>query len=404
MFDSLPSLSPLLGVSLLLLLGAGWYVLRLRGRVGQFERDLMGLREAATQATRAEAQEASVGRLLTDLTRLTERLQNTRNARDIPEVLVGLAQRTFDADQVLVLFTRRNLDHPEGRPVLVVGACSSGAVERSRNEIIQFGEGELGLVAEIQLPMDRKDLDAAKALRHATVPGLRSFRTDLAAPMIVGGETFGVVALSGLGRRAKNEKTMLTLMAQTAGFGLKSAVSHSAVKTKAELDGLTRILNKNAVTQRIGELVSEAERAAGSVGIVLLDVDHFKHYNDSHGHAAGDGLLQELAALVNRSLRPEDVFGRFGGEEFVIVTPLQGVASTYGLAERLRRAIEAHGFEHGASQPLGCVSVSGGVASFPTHGRDSTELLASATAALYRAKHAGRNRIEISAPLVAPST
>ena len=403
MFDSLRLPSPLLGVSLLLLLVAGWYVLRLRGRVGQFERDLVGLREAATQATRAEAQEASVGRLLTDLTRLTERLQSPSNARDIPEVLVGLAERTFDADQVLVLFTRRNLDHPEGRPVLVVGACSAGSVERSRNEIIQFGEGELGLVADTQLPMDRKDFDAAKARRHATVPGLRSFRTDLAAPMIVGGETFGVVALSGLGRRAKNEKTMLTLMAQTAGFGLRSGASCSAPKTRAELDGLTRLLNKGAITQRLGELVFEAERAAGSVGLVLLDVDHFKHYSDSHGHAAGDGLLQELSALVNRSLRPEDVLGRFGGEEFVIVSPQQSVASTYGLAERLRRTIEAHGFEHGASQPLGCVSVSGGVASFPTHGRDGTELLASADAALYRAKHAGRNRIEISAPLVAPS-
>ena len=132
--------------------------------------------------------------------------------------------------------------------------------------------------------------------------------------------------------------------------------------------------------------------------MLLLDIDHFKNYNDRNGHPAGDRVLQDLSALVSRSIRTEDVFGRFGGEEFVVVSPNQSLASTYGLAEKLRRTIAEHDFEHGEGQPLGRVSVSGGVASFPGHARDSVDLLRLADEALYRAKHAGRNRIEVSDP------
>ena len=404
MLDSTLALTLIAALLLALLLFLGWDLYRVRLRVRRFEKDLAGLRVAAKQADRAEVQEASLARLLTDLTRLTERLQCARNVREIPDVVVHLAQRTFGAEQVVLLFARRNRASVESKPLLVVGASSSGAVERARNQTIQFGEGELGLVAELQEAMDRQDLEGHRATRHASVAGLRSFRTDLAAPMVVGGETFGVVALSGLSRHFRNEKTMLTLMAQTAAFGLQSAASYSELKIRADIDGLTQVLNRRAVTQRLGELVFEAEKTGNSVGLLMLDVDGFKHYNDRNGHPAGDRVLQELAALVKSSLRPEDVVGRYGGEEFIVVSPNQSVASTYGLAEKLRRVIERYAFEHAAGQPLGCVSVSGGVAVFPGHAADSTELMRRADEALYRAKDAGRNRIEISVPVPSPAS
>ncbi len=392
-------LSPLAFVAaglLVLVLLLTWLLYRVSRRVRAFERDVATLRSAANQASRAEAQEASLDRLLVDLTRLTERLRDARDAREIPQLVVHIVQRTFDADQVVVLFARRPAETQGKSPTLVVAASSSGSLERALNREIGFGEGELGLVADLQEAVDRQDLDGRRIPGHTTVPGLRSFRTDLAVPMVVAGQTFGVVAVSGLGRHYRREKTMLSLIAQTAGFGLQSAASYSALKAKADLDGLTRILNRRAVDYRLGELVFEAERSGREVGVVLLDVDHFKPYNDNNGHAAGDRALQDLAALVNESLRAEDVFGRFGGEEFVVVAPNQSVASTYGLAEKLRSKIEAHDFEYAVDQPLGRVTVSGGIAVFPHHGRDSTDLLQSADQALYKAKQAGRNRIEIS--------
>jgi diguanylate cyclase (GGDEF)-like protein len=382
---------------LILLLFLGLDLFRVRQRLRRFEQDLSQLRAAAPQVGRAEAQEASLNRLMVDLTRLTERLQTARDARMIPQVLVHLLQRTFEAEQVLVLFTRRSRE-PSARPSLVVVAASSGAAERAMNETIAFGEGELGLVAQLQEAMDHQDFELRAVPRHATVPGLRSFRTDLASPMIVGGETFGVVALSGLDRHFKNEKGMLTLVAQTAGFGLQSAVSYSELKNRADIDGLTRILNRQALTERLGELVFDAERSGHNVGVFMFDVDNFKHYNDRNGHAAGDRVLKGICDVVADAIRAEDVFGRIGGEEFVVVSPNQSVASTYGLAEKLRRAVEDHTFEHGAEQPLGKVTVSGGVAVFPGHARDSNELLRHADEALYRAKAAGRNRVEIAVP------
>lgn len=393
------ALSDLLSVVLAgLLVGAGVYALRLRRRVGRFQRDVEGLRSAANESGRIEAQALALNRLLIDLTRLTERLQTARDVREIPHVVLHLLQRAFDAERVLILFARNGSEGKKKNRCLVVGATSSGALERARNEEIAFGEGELGLVAQLQEALDAEDLATRRASRHATVPGLRSFRTELAAPMVVGGETFGVVALAGVGRRFDNEKTILTLIAQTAGFGLHSAASYSELKSQVDVDGLTGILNRRALLNRLEELVADARQSGKSTGVFMFDVDHFKHYNDRNGHGAGDIVLQEMCALVARSIRPEDAFGRVGGEEFVVASPNQTVASTYGLAEKIRRAIEAHDFEHGTAQPEGRLTVSGGVAVLPGHAREAKELLEQADRALYRAKESGRNRVEIAVP------
>jgi len=402
MFISTAASSLATGLLLILLLALSLRLVRLRQRLGHFERDLAGLRAAAARSKETEAQEAALNKLMVDLTRLTERLQTGRDVRQVPKVLVHLVQRTFDAEKVVVLFARGDGEEPTTKQQLVVGATSAGAVERSQNEVLHFGEGELGLVAELQEAVDRADLQSHRAARHATVPGLRSFRTELAAPMVVGGRTFGLVGLSGVGRHFTHEKTILTLIAQTAGFGLHSAASLSELKNQADLDGLTGILNRRALIERLDELVREAIRSGQTVGLFMFDVDRFKHYNDRNGHGAGDALLQKLCTLVSRSVRPEDAFGRVGGEEFVVATPNQSVASTYGLAEKVRRAIGDHDFEHGAAQPLGSLTVSGGVAVLPGHARDAKELLEQADKALYRAKAAGRNRVEIAVP--EPST
>ncbi|MDX1632587.1 MAG: GGDEF domain-containing protein, partial [Thermoanaerobaculia bacterium] len=165
------------------------------------------------------------------------------------------------------------------------------------------------------------------------------------------------------------------------------------VRNAANLDGLTGILNKRAISHRLSEEIFEAESEGKPLSVFLFDIDNFKHYNDSHGHVAGDELLRELAALVRANTRREHLFGRFGGEEFLIV--FQGSESRSALiaAENIRRRINEHPFEHAEEQPLGRVSVSGGVATFPTHGTSSTVLLRKADAALYEAKESGRDQV-----------
>lgn len=157
-------------------------------------------------------------------------------------------------------------------------------------------------------------------------------------------------------------------------------------------DGLTGILNRKALDQRLLAEIAFAVRHDAPLSVVMLDVDHFKAVNDTHGHPAGDAVLREIAARIGGALRIEDVFGRYGGEEFLIVT--RGITLERGaqLAERMRVLVGASPvvFE-GASI---AVSASFGVASLaccPT--REAPALLATADARLYEAKRAGRNRV-----------
>jgi diguanylate cyclase (GGDEF)-like protein len=127
--------------------------------------------------------------------------------------------------------------------------------------------------------------------------------------------------------------------------------------------------------------------------VFLFDIDNFKNYNDTNGHLAGDKLLQELAGLVNDSVRKDDIFGRFGGEEFLLILPHTSAGQAALAAEKIRSLLANHPFPFREKQPLGRISVSGGVAEYPHHGLDAAGLLHAADEALYEAKRAGRNKV-----------
>jgi diguanylate cyclase (GGDEF)-like protein len=127
--------------------------------------------------------------------------------------------------------------------------------------------------------------------------------------------------------------------------------------------------------------------------VFLFDIDNFKNYNDTNGHLAGDKLLQRLAGLVNDSVRKDDIFGRFGGEEFLLVMPHTNAQQGMAAAEKIRNLIATQPFASAEKQPLAVVSISGGVAEYPHHGLDAAGILHAADEALYEAKRSGRNRV-----------
>ena len=125
---------------------------------------------------------------------------------------------------------------------------------------------------------------------------------------------------------------------------------------------------------------------------MMLDVDHFKRFNDTFGHDAGDALLRGMGAILRRTVREGDMPCRYGGEEFVVILPGADLNGTRQRAEVLRAAIEQWNPQHNG-RSLGTVTVSVGVAAFPLHGDTGQAVLKMADQALYAAKHAGRNRI-----------
>jgi diguanylate cyclase (GGDEF)-like protein len=139
--------------------------------------------------------------------------------------------------------------------------------------------------------------------------------------------------------------------------------------------------------------VEKATRERTPISILLIDVDFFKHYNDTSGHDEGDRLLIEFSGLL-RGCAPDDaVVARYGGEEFIVMMPNVSTDDALAYAEYLRNAVANHPFPHREEQPLGFLSISGGIASFPNHGRSVQEVVRLADTALYKAKQSGRNRI-----------
>lgn len=188
-------------------------------------------------------------------------------------------------------------------------------------------------------------------------------------------------------------------IASTIGFLLIGNDRHIAeLQRLVALDPLTGAFNRRTLERQADALLQQAQRRGQAYSLLLLDADHFKQVNDAFGHDAGDEVLRAVVAVLRQGLRPADLVGRLGGEEFVVVLPDAGTPAALQRAEQLRAAVAALRFEvAGRRVPL---TVSIGLA---TAGAESfADLLRRADHAMYAAKHAGRNRVELAPEPVAP--
>ena len=162
-------------------------------------------------------------------------------------------------------------------------------------------------------------------------------------------------------------------------------------------DGLTKAFNKKYFTDRLESEFTFAIRHVAPLTLILFDIDHFKKVNDTHGHQAGDLVLSEISTLLTAALRAEDVFARYGGEEFAVICRGSDLMQGQVVAERMRKAVEAHKFVFdGTHIPL---TISVGVSGLPDPAvKDAAELVNLADQALYKSKRGGRNRVTLSKP------
>jgi diguanylate cyclase (GGDEF)-like protein len=173
---------------------------------------------------------------------------------------------------------------------------------------------------------------------------------------------------------------------------------YERTERSAVTDGLTGLYNHAYFLQALRQEVLRSKRHGLRAALLLLDLDNFKAVNDERGHVEGDRVLMKAAAVVREGVREIDVAARYGGEEFIVVYPGASKPMAQRLAEALRKAVEEFPFPHAAGQPLGKVTISGGVATFPEDSRDSIDLIRCADQALYEAKAAGRNRVLAAKP------
>jgi diguanylate cyclase (GGDEF)-like protein len=356
---------------------------------------------ARARASEVEAGQQFLSRFVRELPAVVHGLLSTKAGRDIPRHLLGAVNRMVEPRRAFVAVRRRTAQTDPDRHMFLAVAAAHPAGWIDLGHEIRIGSGEVGFAAEVQRVMDRREFDnqqphTRKRLREETGA---DFQPDLVAPMVVDQQLVGVIAVEGLSRRASDMKDAFRLLAQVGAISLHTAARYSEMKATATIDGLTGIFNKRYLTHRLAEEATHALEEASHVCVFIFDVDHFKTYNDQNGHVAGDRLLQSLAKLVQDHLRRETVFGRYGGEEFLILFPGFRREQALAAAENIRAAIAAYPFDHAPSQPLGCVSVSGGVAEAPLDGQNAVALVRAADEALYRAKRAGRNRVLAHEPV-----
>jgi diguanylate cyclase (GGDEF)-like protein len=181
-------------------------------------------------------------------------------------------------------------------------------------------------------------------------------------------------------------------IAETVELALSSLQERERLRSLVIRDPLTGLFNRRFLEEELGRQIEQARGRSGPLAVALVDLDHFRDYNERHGHPAGDLVLQLVGLLLQGFRRGDDVPCRYGGEEFVLIMPSITVAEAVCRLEPLRKTLAATA-PHREGRQLPPVTASIGVAGFPAHGGSAADLLEAADAAMYRAKKAGRNRV-----------
>jgi diguanylate cyclase (GGDEF)-like protein len=173
---------------------------------------------------------------------------------------------------------------------------------------------------------------------------------------------------------------------RTLSTAFENALMHAQLVDSSTKDGLTGLCNVSHLRERLDGEIRRATRLRHPMTLLFMDVDHFKHYNDTNGHPAGDEVLRILAGTMVRSFRTTDLCARYGGEEFCVMMPDTALPDAFQRAEKFRAEVESTSFPDEDSQPLGRITISIGVAEYPTHDQTVDKMIEIADAALYEAK------------------
>lgn len=304
-----------------------------------------------------------------------------------------------DGDVLLVSMPVSTAVH--GRPGIRWGTVVAGVgLERVRANLLGlFWQAVLtvlvvvgGATLIVALRLERLVLRPVRRLIEAT----RSFAAgDMTARAAVAGDD----ELADLGGTFDHMAGQIALHTYRLEEEIRARTrdleeANRRLEALAVTDGLTGLFNRRRFEEVLDLEVRRAQRMGTSLSLLMMDVDHFKIYNDTHGHPAGDEVLRTLARLVRERVRATDIACRYGGEEFVVILPGTSRTDALILANDLRLIVEAHPFEHEEAQPEGRLTISIGVATYPADATDEVALVRAADQALYRAKQNGRNRVE----------
>ncbi|HEX9822868.1 MAG TPA: diguanylate cyclase [Actinomycetota bacterium] len=333
------------------------------------------------------------------LARLAASLEGAESPPAVADTLLSSLIDTFNLSRGLVFGVVDVVSDPESSdgvvgegilPVAALGGQGPG-VATATGGIVGPADRAIRTACEARRTGLISDLDPEANPRVSNL--LPNARNILVVPLTAEGRSVGAVVLEhGLRSGSRIERRVVSMVERFcshAALALRNTTLVDQLRDLATTDGLTKVANRRTFETSLELELERAARTGGAVSLLMLDLDHFKRLNDEHGHRRGDEVLQGVAEILRRESRSFDVPARYGGEEFAVILPGCEVDDAIRSAERLRRAIAAMDDE----TP---VTVSAGIATFPTHAADAESLVKTADRALYQSKRAGRNQVSMA--------
>ena len=311
------------------------------------------------------------------LARMGTELEHASCPEDVGRHLLAHLKDSYGFKRGVVLAS------PSGDPALVasIGVTDVPPLPEGRDAVVDRVYRE-----RAALLIRKLDPEANKILARL-LPFARNF---VIVPLFAESLPLGVLVLEQPGRVGRIERRVVSMVGQSAShaaLALRNAWLLAQVQKLAEVDALTNVANRRTFENTLAQELSRSTRHGEPLTLVMLDVDHFKKFNDTHGHRAGDEALSRVAQALAHESRDFDTVSRYGGEEFAVILPGASSRESLIAAERLRVAVSEI---QGLAAP---VTASAGVATYPTHAADAESLIRIADEALYESKRAGRNRV-----------
>ena len=374
------------------------------------------LRLALTFTTKLAALMQRQNELEMAINRISSAISSSLELESVLQSAVEEVGRALMARRSALVLWQEGTSKPEGMSVYERSddTLQSSSEPKDRNSDQPFIETATDSVTSYVVPLSLDSASALAADEEAEQPSLaqdqlesQALRTKelarfmpedsleipgpLEVPITYRNSVIGVLVVEDdtPNRRWEDEEV---LMVRTVSDQLAVAISHARlfrhVQTQAMTDALTGLYNHRYLQERLDREIKLADRNNDQISLILLDLDHLKRINDSHGHRSGDAALQHTAQVMRSNVREVDICARYGGEEFVIILPQCGREDAIDVAERIREAIASK-----AVANVGQVTASIGVATYPSAAKSKEELIEMSDRAMYLAKAAGRNRV-----------
>ncbi len=277
-------------------------------------------------------------------------------------------------------------------------AHSAGVTESFVNQpAIRVGEGIIGNTVLESKPFSTSDTTQEVLCKNSDLAKAEGIKAMMCVPMNSKESTLGCITVYRKTNKefAEHDLMLLSIFSAEAVEAIEKARLITELKKQATTDPLTGLFNKRAIIEKLQSEIDRSKRHKQSTAILFIDIDNFKTYNDSDGHLMGDKLLHDFTALLHKHCRTEDILGRFGGDEFIVIAPQSSLSGATSLAEKLCREVEKHDFiSSNINRPFN-TTCSIGIALYPEQSDNYEELMDKADKALFISKRSGRNRATV---------